>query len=282
MITYVFPGQGSQKKGMGAEFFDEYREFVAEANKILGYSINELCLLDPENKLNNTEYTQPALYVINALSYIDRVKKTGVVPDYVAGHSLGEYNALFAAGAYDFATGLAIIKRRGELMAKATGGGMAAIIGLTDQKIKEVLEKENLNNISVANYNSPLQIVVSGPTEEVKAAKPYFETAGAKGYIPLNVSGAFHSKYMEKFKLELEEYLELFKFSELKIPVISNVYAKEYTTGSIKETLAKQLVSSVRWTDSIKYLMDKGDMKFEQIGPGNVLTSLINNIKKES
>ena len=130
MLAYVFPGQGSQVVGMGKDLFDEFKEYVDAADEILGYSIKELCLEDPNGVLGLTQYTQPALYVVNALTYLKEVKTTGVKPDFVAGHSLGEYDALFAAGVFDFATGLKLVQKRGELMSQAKGGGMAAVLGL--------------------------------------------------------------------------------------------------------------------------------------------------------
>ena len=163
MLAYLFPGQGSQKKGMGLSLFEHYPELVKEADAILGYSIEDLCLNDPDDLLKQTQYTQPALYVVNALSYLERIKEDGKEPDYVAGHSLGEYDALFAAGVFDFATGLKLAKRRGELMAEARNGGMAAVIGMKENEIRKVIEENELQQIDIANLNSPNQIVISGP-----------------------------------------------------------------------------------------------------------------------
>ena len=148
MLAYLFPGQGSQKKGMGLSLFEHYPELVKEADAILGYSIEDLCLNDPDDLLKQTQYTQPALYVVNALSYLERIKEDGKEPDYVAGHSLGEYDALFAAGVFDFATGLKLAKRRGELMAEARNGGMAAVIGMKENEIRKVIEV-NYNRLTL-------------------------------------------------------------------------------------------------------------------------------------
>lgn len=162
MTTWVFPGQGSQYPGMGKGLFDELKELVSQADGVLGYSIAELCLLDPNGKLKQTEYTQPAIYTVNALHYFKRLMETGKQPDFVAGHSLGEYNALLAAGAFDFATGLQLVQRRARLMSKASGGAMAAILQIPAEEIAEMLAKAGLVGIDIANYNTPSQTVISG------------------------------------------------------------------------------------------------------------------------
>ncbi len=282
MIAYLFPGQGSQHKGMGGTLFEEFQDLIAQADEILGYSIRELCLKDPEQRLTQTQYTQPALYVVNALSYLKKIKETGRKPAYMAGHSLGEYNALFAAEAFDFATGLQLVKKRGELMSRATGGGMAAVIGLDREKIEEILKTANITTIDMANFNSPSQIVISGPREDVESAKPVFEEAGVRMYAVLRVSGAFHSRYMEPAKIEFAKYLENLRLADPVIPVISNIQARPYKAGEVKKNLLEQITGSVKWVDTIRYLMGKGVMEIEQAGPGNILTDLVKTIRKEA
>ncbi len=282
MIAYIFPGQGSQQKGMGGTIFDEFIDLTVQADEILGYSIKELCMEDPEDKLGQTQYTQPALYVVNALSYLKKIKDTGIKPDYVAGHSLGEYNALFAAEAFDFATGLKLVKKRGELMSQVTGGGMAAVIGLSEEKVKEVIERNNLQSIDVANLNTLSQIVISGLKKDIIKAKPYFEESEAMSYVVLKVSGAFHSRHMIESSKSFEEYLEGFTFSDIKIPVISNMYARPYKNSQIKKNLIEQISGSVKWTETIRYLMGKGEVQIEQIGPGRVLTGMVSSIRREA
>ncbi|TYS11718.1 ACP S-malonyltransferase [Bacillus subtilis] len=283
MITYVFPGQGSQQKGMGQGLFEQYRHLTDQADQILGYSIEKLCTEKSYLDVNHTEYTQPALYVVNALSYLKRLEETGKKPDFATGHSLGEYNALFAAGAFDFGTGLKLVKKRGELMGRITGGGMAAVIGLNKEQVTAVLEEHRLYDIDVANENTPRQIVISGQKKEIEKAGTVFEnTKDVKLFHPLNVSGAFHSRYMNEAKQEFKQFIDSFLFAPLSVPVISNVYAEPYQQDRIKETLSEQMVSAVKWTDSIRFLMGRGEMEFEEIGPGTVLTGLIQRIKNEA
>jgi len=283
MITYIFPGQGSQSIGMGGTLFDEYKELTAEADDILGYSIKKLCLEDPESNLGQTQFTQPALYIVNALSYLRKIKETGKKPDYVAGHSLGEYNALFSAGAFAFGEGLKLVKKRGELMSHATSGGMAAVIGLNEEQIKDVLKQNNLQSIDIANYNSPTQIVISGLKTDIDFVKPIFEgIKDAQMYIVLKTSGAFHSRYMKEAKEEFTSFLNAFTFSELTIPVISNVHSRPYKQCDIKQNLIDQITHPVKWTESIRFLMGLGEMEFSEIGIGNVLTGLVRRIKKEA
>ncbi|HHF7032186.1 TPA: ACP S-malonyltransferase [Streptococcus mutans] len=282
MKAYVFPGQGSQKKGMGEELFDEFPELVERSDQVLGYSIKELCLEDKEEKLDNTQYTQPALYVVEALSYLKKIKEENVKPDYIAGHSLGEYVALFAAGVFDFATGLKLIKKRSQLMAQVSGGGMAAVVGMSEDEVKRVLEKNHLNMIDLANINTPSQIVISGYKKDIEDAKQVFMFEGASNYVLLNVSGAFHSRYMKKVAKEFDTYISQFTFNDFEIPVISNLKARPYKNNQIKNVLVKQMYNSVKWVESIRYLMGKGVEDIVQVGPSNVLTSMIRQIKEKS
>lgn len=285
MRVFVFPGQGSQSKGMGAELFDEVAEFQeaeAAVDELLGYSIRELCVNDPDDQLNLTQFTQPALYVVNALHFFKR-RSEGQGADCLAGHSLGEYNALLAAGAFDFVTGLKLVKKRGELMAQAQDGGMAAIIGLSAEQIETVLnENSDLSGIDVANYNSPAQTVISGPVDQLGDGQAKFKEAGAKLYKILPVSAAFHSRYMQAAANEFGDFLQAHSFNALETPVIANVTGEPYPEGNPKEVisglLVKQIASSVQWTRSIRYLKSLGDAEFEEVGPGKVLAKLIKQI----
>ncbi len=280
MAVWVFPGQGSQAKGMGDGLFEEFSELTAQADSILRYSIKTLCLEDPRDQLSQTNYTQPALFVVSALAYHQQMNETGRQPDFVVGHSLGEYNALYAAGVFDFETGLKLVNKRGELMSQASGGGMAAVIGLSADAVIDVLQTNNLEGIDIANYNSGSQIVISGLKQDIDQAQASFEKAGARLFMPLKVSGAFHSRYMQSAHEEFSKYLELFSFNAPKIPVIANTTAKPYTIDTIAENLVNQIDHSVRWNESIQTLLSQGEKNFSEIGPGRVLTGLINRIKR--
>ncbi|ARB91523.1 ACP S-malonyltransferase [Legionella longbeachae] len=272
MTIYMFPGQGSQTKGMGIELFSYFSEQIKQADEILGYSVKELCLDDPQQQLNNTEYTQPALYIVEALSFLARVSEEPP-PNYLIGHSLGEYAALFAAGAFDFGTGLKLVKKRGELMAKATGGGMLAVINLAEDRIKSLLQTHDLDSIDFANFNSPKQIVLSGPAADIAKANEILAQE-ALMCLPLKVSGAFHSRYMQSAADEFKRFMDSFQFSPLKIEVIANITAEPYINERVKENLVKQMTHPVRWTDTIRYLKNQGECVFIEVGPGNVLTRL--------
>ena len=274
-LGFMFPGQGSQAVGMGEGLFDAFPELTHEADQILGYSIRQLCLEDPRGVMVQTEYTQPALFVVNALSYLQRIRTTGVRPGYVLGHSLGEYSALFAAEVFDFATGLRLVQKRGALMAEAKGGGMAAVIGMDAARVTEVLQQAGLNTIDVANHNTPVQTVISGLEREVLSAQSVFTNAGARVFIPLKVSGAFHSRYMANAQQSLRTFMDTLPFSAPRIPVIANVTALPHQVGAIRDLLAQQLVSPVRWVDSIRYLERQGVTTFEELGPGTVLKGMI-------
>jgi trans-AT polyketide synthase/acyltransferase/oxidoreductase domain-containing protein len=282
MITWVFPGQGSQEKGMGGSLFDEFAELTRQADDILGYSIKELCLQGPQQQLNQTQYTQPALYVVNALSYFKKIKETDQQPDFVAGHSLGEYNALLAAGGVDFATGLKLVQKRGELMSQAPAGAMAAVIKCPIDKLQAILTENGLTGIDIANYNAPSQLVIAGLKNDINRAIDIFEPIEDVRCVALNVSAAFHSHYMREAQQAFEEFLKGFEFAELKIPIISNVTAKPYKQEEILTNLAKQITHSVNWVDSIRYLLGQGEMVFEEVGPGKVLTKLIARIQTEA
>lgn len=288
MIAFVFPGQGSQKRGMGQGLFDEVSEYAAvekDVDAIIGYSMRELCLEDVDNRLKETQFTQPSLYVVNALHYYKAIAE-GARPDYLAGHSLGEYNALLAAGVYDFLTGLRLVKKRGELMSLARNGGMGAVIGLSADAIARVIADGGLTGIDVANFNSPAQTVVSGPVDEIKLAGPLFEAAGARMFMPLPVSAAFHSRYMADAAKEFAEFLAPLTFSAPNTPVVANVTAQPYPTddasASTKSLLVDQITHSVRWTQSVRYLLARGVTQFSEMGPGNVLARLVQQIQKDA
>jgi malonyl CoA-acyl carrier protein transacylase len=287
MIAFIFPGQGSQKRGMGQGLFDDVREYAVaerEVDMILGYSLRRLCLEDADSRLKETQFTQPGLYVVNALHYYKAVSQ-GTHPAYLAGHSLGEYNALLAAGVFDFLTGLRLVKKRGQLMSQAKNGAMGAVIGLGATMIAKVIKEKGLASIDVANFNSPSQTVVSGSIDDIRRAGPLFESGGARMYMPLQVSAAFHSRYMEDAAKAFAEFLAPMSFAAPKIPVVANFTARPYPTDnaseSIKALLVNQVTHSVQWTQSVRFLMSKGVTQFSEMGPGNVLTRLVQQIQQE-
>ncbi|XXT14710.1 ACP S-malonyltransferase [Sorangium sp. So ce429] len=281
MKAYMFPGQGSQAKGMGRELFDAFPALAARADGVLGYSIRALCQDDPHQRLNETQFTQPALYVVNALSYLKR-REEEAPPDFLAGHSLGEFSALFAAGVFDFETGLALVKKRGELMGAARGGGMAAVIGLDAERVRELLEQNGATAIDIANLNSPSQVVISGAKDEIVRLQVPFEAAGAKKYAVLRVSAAFHSHFMRPAMVEFGRFLEGYDFRPPKIPVISNVTARPLQADRIRASLGEQIASPVRWCESIRYLMGRGVKEFVECGHGIVLTGLYTQIRRDA
>ena len=281
-LICLFPGQGSQAKGMGAELFDRYPDWTAAADAVLGYSIRELCVDDPRSELGLTQFTQPALYVVNALTYRAKRDDGMAAPAFVAGHSLGEYDALLAAGCFDFATGLTMVKERGRMMGQVSGGGMAAVIGMEPAKIQEVLSAtEAGRRVDVANFNTFDQTVIAGPKADLDAVKADFEAAGVRAYIPLNVSAPFHSRYMREPQMTFDGFLQAFSFSAPQIPVISNVTARPYEADQVRQTLSEQIGNSVQWLETMLFLMKQPEAEFVECGPGTVLAKMIVAIKKK-
>ncbi|MHA6890100.1 ACP S-malonyltransferase [Ralstonia pseudosolanacearum] len=276
--VYVFPGQGSQRVGMGAALFAQFPDHLAQADQILGYSLKTLCLEDPDQLLSNTRYTQPALYTVSALAFLSKQQQDPRQPDFLAGHSLGEYCALFAAGAFSFETGLKLVKKRGELMAGASGGGMAAVIGRAPDEVDSLLSRHGLDVLDVANYNSSSQVVLAGPSEALDQAGAIFRELGMT-VVPLPVSAPFHSRYMQSAMQAFGEYLRQFSYSPLHTPVISNIHAAPYRDEDLVDNLTRQICGSVRWLDTVQYLIRQGEFEFEEIGPGNVLSKLVNTIR---
>jgi trans-AT polyketide synthase/acyltransferase/oxidoreductase domain-containing protein len=282
MRVIIFPGQGSQARGMGADLFADVPALIAEADEILGYSIASLCRDDPHRQLDQTQFTQPALFVVNALTYLARQRAGDGAADYLAGHSLGEYNALLAAGVFDFGTGLRLVRERARLMAAAAGGAMAAVIGLAEDQVRAVLADSRHAAVDLANHNAPDQFILSGPREVIGAAEPAFMAAGARAYLPLRVSGAFHSRYMEPARREFERILADCELRPPATPVIANVTGRPYEPAQVLSTLAEQLVRPVLWERSIRYLLSQGVTAFDETGPGTVLTGLVQKIRKST
>jgi malonyl CoA-acyl carrier protein transacylase len=287
MIAFLFPGQGSQHRGMGQQLFDavpEYRELEPLIDAELGYSLRDLCVKDAHDQLRRTQYTQPALYTVNALHFL-AAKRKGQNPEFLAGHSLGEYNALHAADAFDFMTGLRLVKRRAQIMAAADAGGMAAVVGLAPERVLRVLADAGLGALDVAGYNSAAQTVISGPQDAITRAGGPIERAGASMYVPLPVSAAFHSRYMSSAAATFAHELARTPIQRLTRPVIANVDAKPYSMddpAAVRDSLAKQIYHPVLWLQSVRWLLSHGTTTFAEIGPGNVLARLVADIRRNS
>lgn len=285
MKAFLFPGQGAQRIGMGEGLFEAFPEQAACADSVLGYPVRELCLNGPMERLTQTQFTQPALYVVGALTWLKRVEE-GAKADYLLGHSVAEYVALFAAGAVDFETGLRLVQKRGALMAEATGGGMAAVLGLEAVQVDEVIRRHGLTDIFAANVNTPKQIVVSGKREAVVAAEPLFLEAGASHYRVLQVSGAFHTPFMQPARDAFTRFLADVEFRPPQVPVISNVTARPHRPEAIARLMAEQITAPVRWSDSLRYLLAKGLAfeDFEELGPagGAVVKPMVKRTQLEA
>jgi [acyl-carrier-protein] S-malonyltransferase len=288
-VAWVFPGQGSQSVGMGRDLFDNVKSARAvfeQADKTLGISLTKLCFEGPEDELRQTINAQPALVTdaFACLAAARELKSSNLPqPAFVAGHSLGEYTALAAAGVVDFATAVRLARERGRLMHEAgqkQPGGMAAILGMDETKLAAVCKE---SDTVMANINSPGQIVISGGAENITKAMALATAAGASRAIPLQVSGAFHSPLMAPAVEGMVKYLEATKFNNPSIPIIANVTAMPLTSvEDVKKELRLQLTSPVQWQRSVEYMVSQGVTTFIEIGPGKVLTGLIRRINKEA
>lgn len=269
--TWVFPGQGSQALSMGVDLLNlpSAKEKFIQAEAILGWSVIDICQSDIDT-LSRTLYTQPSLYVIESI-IADILREKGQQPHLVAGHSLGEYIALYVAGVFEWSAGLYLVKRRAELMESATGGMMSALVNFNREELDKVINETP--NVVLANDNSPSQVVISGTPEAVKAVTSQVKTRKA---IPLKVSGAFHSHLMKAAATEFQEVLDSVVFQSATIPVLSNVDPVPATEAkTLKERLSQQMTGPVRWREISLQLVENGVEKVVEIGPGNVLTGLI-------
>ncbi len=278
--TFLFPGQGSQKVGMGKDFFEAFetaKRRFNEANEILGRDLKTIIFEGPEEKLKETQNTQPALFTIEAI-ISDILNEKGITPSFTIGHSLGEYSALYAAGVYSFKEGLQIVEKRGELMSEAgkvSKGAMAAVIGLPRDIIKDILSGIKEGVVIPANENSPEQTVISGDASAVDIACEKLNAAGAKRVVKLAVSGAFHSPLMNQVADSFSKFIEPITFNNAKCPVISNVTATSQSDAeALKSLLIKQLLSPVRWVDSMEYIKQHNASYCIEVGPGSVLKGL--------
>ncbi|MBW4510043.1 MAG: ACP S-malonyltransferase [Scytonematopsis contorta HA4267-MV1] len=269
--AWVFPGQGSQAMGMGMDLLNLQiaQEKFALADEILGWSVVDVCQND-EEKISRTLYTQPCLYVIESI-LVDVLLQQGQKPDLVAGHSLGEYIALYTAGVFDWSVGLRLVKQRAELMDSVSGGMMAALMNFDKEQLERALAE--IPDVVLANDNSATQVVISGTPESVQTVMSQVK---AKRAIPLKVSGAFHSPLMAAAAAEFQKLLEAVEFKQAAMPVLSNVEpTPSLEADVIKERLVKQMTGGVRWREISLLLPELGIEQVVEIGPGNVLTGLI-------
>ncbi len=286
--AWLFPGQASQKVGMGKDLFEETElgfELFEVSNEIMKFDIKNIIFNGPEEVLKKTQYTQPALFIVSVI--IGKLLlKRGFIPDALAGHSLGEYSALSIAGSFDFRTGLELVKIRSESMAEAgqyKNGSMAAIVGIKDEIIIELCDNyDGEGVVTPANFNSPGQIVISGNKEAVFSIMETAKIKGARLCVELNVSGAFHSPLMQPARQKLKEAIERSVISDALFPVYANFNSKRVTkTKEIKESLIEQLEHPVLWSKSIMSMEKIGINNFYEIGPGNVLKGLNKRINRK-
>lgn len=282
MNAYVFPGQGAQFVGMGKDLYESSavaKEMFEKANDILGFRITDLMFAGTDEDLRQTKVTQPAVFLHSVIL----AKVLGINPDMTAGHSLGEFSALVAAGALSFEDGLSLVSKRAMAMQKACElqpSTMAAVLGLADDVVEDICSK--INGVVVpANYNCPGQLVISGSIEAIDEAVAKMEEAGAKRAIKLAVGGAFHSPLMEPARQELAAAIEAAPFSKPVCPIYQNVSTiAETDPATIKANLVKQLTSPVKWTQCVRSMIKDGATSFTEVGPGSVLQGLVKKIAK--
>lgn len=289
-IAFIFPGQGSQQVGMGQDVSKQYAAAKAifdHADEKLGYSLSTLCFDGPEEELRLTIHTQPALLTTSIALYSAMKEELDRLPDFVAGHSLGEYSALVVAEAIAFQDAVSVVRERGRLMEEAVPAGMgtmSAVLGMDREKLADICQTISREEarVELANLNCPGQIVISGHKEAVEEASKEAKANGARRVVPLSVSGPFHSSLMDPAAKQLAQTLQEIPFQKAKVPVVANISAGiVQEPDQIRQALVDQVVSPVLWEDTIRFLLNQGVDQFVEIGPGKVLTGLVKKVNRK-
>lgn len=288
-IACIFPGQGSQNVGMGADLYKEFphvKEIFESVNKIAGRDLSKLCFEGPAEELKRTINTQPTILAASIAAWTAFIQAKNVQPAFVAGHSLGEFSALYAAGVLSLESVVKLVEKRAQLMEACPPGAMSAVLNMKFEQLSGICNSisEASNNekkvVVIANFNTEEQLVISGDPESVTEAGNQAKAGGAK-VIPLAVGGAFHSPLMMEAANDFSNELNKYTFSDAKFPVVQNVTAMAHTNGTvILNTIAKQMISSVLWYDTIKFMLDQGVTHFVEIGPGKALSGMVKRISK--
>ncbi|MDH6121217.1 ACP S-malonyltransferase [Kitasatospora sp. GAS204B] len=278
MHCLLFPGQGVQRRGMGAGLFEEFGELTAAANAVLGYSVEELCLRDEQRRLRDTRYAQPAVFFVNALLGRKLLAERPGAYDRLAGHSLGEYNALVLAGCLDLLDALVLVRRRAELMAQVTGGGMAAVVGVPGVLVERALRETQLSKVYIANRNADLQTTIAGDSAELLVATKAMATLPGARVVRVNVSGPFHTPLMEPVEAALAELLRGCAFTAGQLPVHSSVTGELFDPADAVDLLSRQVSTPVEWIRTVRGLRAAGVSRFDEVN-GRTLLPLTEGIR---